>query len=116
MAKLVALAMVFAFALIVILVFAVIYNALGEGSFYLAAFPDRSQVTFGEAMWTSVSNSTLCGVGDITPRSDAARGWFATQVAITGFGLVYLFASAASEAADKNVETRIPTVALDLDD
>lgn len=114
MVKLVSLAMVLAFALIVILVFGVIYNALGDGSFCIVAFPDRSQVTFGEAMWASVSNSTLCGVGDITPRSDAARGWFATQVAITGFGLVYLFANAASADSDKD-GSRPDTVQLQLE-
>lgn len=74
-------------------IFGFIYYTLPKNAFYVVSNPSQEDLSFSQAMHTSVSTQTLLGMGDVIPRQSNASAFVMIQSAISL--LVVLFATTA---------------------
>ena len=77
-----------------IIIFAVVYATLPEGSF--ESNDKKGQLSPAEALFMSVNCQTLLGVSGVEPINDTARLLTVTQAAITLVGFIFVTFQAAS--------------------
>ncbi len=85
--------------LVDLFLFAAIYQSL-EDDWFVQNDPDRSHITFGEAIWASINFQSLLGSGSINPRSDSARAWASIQTLLTFLTIVVVIGSKTLSAID----------------
>ncbi len=80
--------------------FAAIYQSL-DNDWFVQREPDRRNITFIEALWSSVNFITLLGSGTVNPASDTASTWAGIQTFATFFAIVVIIGSKTLSASDE---------------
>lgn len=85
--------------LVDLFLFAAIYQSL-EDDWFVARDPERTSISFGEAMWASINFQSLLGSGSINPASDDARSWASIQTMLTFMTIIVVIGSKTLSADD----------------